>query len=89
MGIYVCFHRLSREKFVELENNFDRAAVYFRLIDSTSGNSVWSETFDEKCAKLSLEKEWGALNYLLNGRLSPLEQLALRQQNKGNNILDT
>lgn len=82
MGTYTSYHRLPLEKFCALENDFHFAQTFCRSIDAARGNSVWSDKFDEDISKLSLEKEWASMDYLLNGRLSPLEKLDLRQQNK-------
>ena len=66
MSVIQSYHRISLEKFCEIERDCEKAESYFRIIDS-SGNHVGGRAYDLSATSLCIDRQWEALHYLLSG----------------------
>ena len=57
MGITVSYQRISASKFTEIQNNPESAEEFFDSIHAAK-------------TRLSIQKEWQAIHYLLTGEIA-------------------
>jgi Domain of unknown function (DUF1877) len=79
MSVIVNYQRISTEKFAEIQNNRKLAEEFFEVerVENLDENeaSIYDDSYDITKSLLSLEKEWGAINYLLTGEILSDEKI--------------